>query len=214
MGFQTSEIGDWAFSGFHSYYGLSVWFPDVIKHLQSDEYASRVKHFRNEEVSHFVFNFTLENQIHSNGEYINDRFRDFLISWLGWNKQMHVLKHVLIISCFSPLANDGWVCYFLMEIYFRSWFLITHEAWGEVDLHMPWWFLCEDAKPASLSSSKTDQKAPVNDTSFHSGIQRFSDTTHAAYCRGLVRDILSSLLPVLFLYRWKTLLWKRWALRG
>ncbi|NWU39667.1 SV2C protein, partial [Hylia prasina] len=58
----------------HSYYGLSVWFPDVIKHLQSDEYASRVKHFRNEEVSHFVFNFTLENQIHTNGEYINDRF--------------------------------------------------------------------------------------------------------------------------------------------
>ncbi|XP_054138038.1 synaptic vesicle glycoprotein 2C [Melozone crissalis] len=56
------------------YYGLSVWFPDVIKHLQSDEYASRVKHFHNEEVSHFVFNFTLENQIHSNGEYINDRF--------------------------------------------------------------------------------------------------------------------------------------------
>ncbi|XP_069631684.1 synaptic vesicle glycoprotein 2C-like [Haliaeetus albicilla] len=56
------------------YYGLSVWFPDVIKHLQSDKYASRVKHFRNEEVSHFVFNFTLENQIHSNGEYINDRF--------------------------------------------------------------------------------------------------------------------------------------------
>ncbi|KAM6187220.1 synaptic vesicle glycoprotein 2C [Sarcoramphus papa] len=56
------------------YYGLSVWFPDVIKHLQSDEYTSRVKHFRNEEVSYFVFNFTLENQIHSNGEYINDRF--------------------------------------------------------------------------------------------------------------------------------------------
>nr|XP_025962579.1 synaptic vesicle glycoprotein 2C isoform X2 [Dromaius novaehollandiae] len=56
------------------YYGLSVWFPDVIKHLQSDEYASRVKYFRNEEVSNFVFNFTLENQIHSNGEYINDRF--------------------------------------------------------------------------------------------------------------------------------------------
>ncbi|NXJ43964.1 SV2C protein, partial [Ciconia maguari] len=56
------------------YYGLSVWFPDVIKHLQSDEYTSRVKHFHNEEVSHFVFNFTLENQIHSNGEYINDRF--------------------------------------------------------------------------------------------------------------------------------------------
>jgi len=78
--FRTGEIGDWAFSVFHSYYGLSVWFPDVIKHLQSDEYASRVKHFHNEEVSHFVFNFTLENQIHNNGQYINDRFRVFLLS--------------------------------------------------------------------------------------------------------------------------------------
>uniref|UniRef100_A0A8B9ZC25 Major facilitator superfamily (MFS) profile domain-containing protein n=1 Tax=Buteo japonicus TaxID=224669 RepID=A0A8B9ZC25_9AVES len=69
-----SVLGDSGTSVRFCYYGLSVWFPDVIKHLQSDEYASRVKHFRNEEVSHFVFNFTLENQIHSNGEYINDRF--------------------------------------------------------------------------------------------------------------------------------------------
>lgn len=84
LDFWRSETGAWSFSAFfHSYYGLSVWFPDVIKHLQSDEYASRVKHFRNEEVSHFVFNFTLENQIHTNGEYINDRFRGFLISWLN-----------------------------------------------------------------------------------------------------------------------------------
>ena len=26
----------------HSYYGLSVWFPDMIKHLQYEEYESRV----------------------------------------------------------------------------------------------------------------------------------------------------------------------------
>ncbi|XP_060699728.1 synaptic vesicle glycoprotein 2Ca isoform X3 [Hemiscyllium ocellatum] len=56
------------------YYGLSVWFPDVIKHLQADEYASRVKRFYGERVVDFVFNFTLENQIHTNGEYIRDRF--------------------------------------------------------------------------------------------------------------------------------------------
>ncbi|XP_059830505.1 synaptic vesicle glycoprotein 2Ca isoform X6 [Hypanus sabinus] len=56
------------------YYGLSVWFPDVIKHLQADEYASRVKRFYGERVEDFVFNFTLENQIHTNGEYIRDRF--------------------------------------------------------------------------------------------------------------------------------------------
>ncbi|XP_036384865.1 synaptic vesicle glycoprotein 2C-like [Megalops cyprinoides] len=56
------------------YYGLSVWFPDVIKHLQADEYASRVKTHNNERIEDFTFNFTLENQIHTNGVFINDRF--------------------------------------------------------------------------------------------------------------------------------------------
>ncbi|XP_070791930.1 synaptic vesicle glycoprotein 2C [Pituophis catenifer annectens] len=56
------------------YYGLSVWFPDVIKHLQADEYASRGKNFSNKRIMDFDFNFTLENQIHFNGTFINDRF--------------------------------------------------------------------------------------------------------------------------------------------
>ncbi|XP_068617144.1 synaptic vesicle glycoprotein 2Ca [Brachionichthys hirsutus] len=56
------------------YYGLSVWFPDVIKHLQADEYASKVKIHINESIEDFTFNFTLENQIHRNGLFINDRF--------------------------------------------------------------------------------------------------------------------------------------------
>ena len=47
-----------------SYYGLTVWFPDMIKHLQNIEYASRTKLFTHEKVRHFTFNFTLENQIH------------------------------------------------------------------------------------------------------------------------------------------------------
>lgn len=55
------------------YYGLSVWFPDVIKHLQADEYASRVKIHSNERIEDFTFNFTLENQIHRNGVFLNDR---------------------------------------------------------------------------------------------------------------------------------------------
>ncbi|XP_036444918.1 synaptic vesicle glycoprotein 2C-like [Colossoma macropomum] len=62
------------FSLSFGYYGLSVWFPDVIKHLQADEYASRVKNHRNERIEDFTFNFTLENQVHSNGLFINDRF--------------------------------------------------------------------------------------------------------------------------------------------
>ncbi|XP_051907483.1 synaptic vesicle glycoprotein 2C-like [Hippocampus zosterae] len=56
------------------YYGLSVWFPDVIKHLQADEYASRVKIHTSERIEDFTFNFTLENQIHRNGVFLNDRF--------------------------------------------------------------------------------------------------------------------------------------------
>lgn len=57
----------------HSYYGLTVWFPDMIKHLQSIEYASRTKLFTREKVRHFTFNFTLENQVHRGGEYFNDK---------------------------------------------------------------------------------------------------------------------------------------------
>uniref|UniRef100_A0A8C7DTQ8 Synaptic vesicle glycoprotein 2C n=1 Tax=Naja naja TaxID=35670 RepID=A0A8C7DTQ8_NAJNA len=56
------------------YYGLSVWFPDVIKHLQADEYATRGKNFSNKRIMDFDFNFTLENQIHFNGTFINDKF--------------------------------------------------------------------------------------------------------------------------------------------
>lgn len=56
-----------------SYYGLTVWFPDMIKHLQNIEYASRTKLFTREKVRHFTFNFTLENQIHQGGEYFNDK---------------------------------------------------------------------------------------------------------------------------------------------
>ncbi|KAK9517297.1 hypothetical protein VZT92_025180 [Zoarces viviparus] len=57
-----------------SYYGLSVWFPDMIKHLQHEEYESRVKVFHRERVENFHFNFSLENQIHEEGEYIHDKF--------------------------------------------------------------------------------------------------------------------------------------------
>ncbi|XP_037834215.1 synaptic vesicle glycoprotein 2B-like [Kryptolebias marmoratus] len=57
-----------------SYYGLSVWFPDMIKHLQYKEYESKVKTFHRERVENFHFNFSLENQIHQEGEYIRDKF--------------------------------------------------------------------------------------------------------------------------------------------
>ncbi|KAM3608531.1 uncharacterized protein V6R79_000582 [Siganus canaliculatus] len=57
-----------------SYYGLSVWFPDMIRHLQNEEYESMVKVFHKERVENGHFNFSLENQIHREGEYIRDKF--------------------------------------------------------------------------------------------------------------------------------------------
>ncbi|KAJ0066445.1 hypothetical protein NL108_013018 [Boleophthalmus pectinirostris] len=62
------------FSMSFSYYGLTVWFPDMIKYLQKQDYASRTKVFMKEKVEHVTFNFTLENQIHRQGAYFNDRF--------------------------------------------------------------------------------------------------------------------------------------------
>uniref|UniRef100_A0A8C5E3Z0 Synaptic vesicle glycoprotein 2A n=1 Tax=Gouania willdenowi TaxID=441366 RepID=A0A8C5E3Z0_GOUWI len=62
------------FSMSFSYYGLTVWFPDMIKYLQKQEYASRTKVFFKEKVEHVTFNFTLENQVHRQGEYFNDKF--------------------------------------------------------------------------------------------------------------------------------------------
>ncbi|XP_023657181.1 synaptic vesicle glycoprotein 2A [Paramormyrops kingsleyae] len=62
------------FSMSFSYYGLTVWFPDMIKYLQKQEYSSRTKVFIKEKVEHVTFNFTLENQVHRNGEYFNDKF--------------------------------------------------------------------------------------------------------------------------------------------
>uniref|UniRef100_A0A3B5A7H4 Synaptic vesicle glycoprotein 2A n=1 Tax=Stegastes partitus TaxID=144197 RepID=A0A3B5A7H4_9TELE len=56
-----------------SYYGLTVWFPDMIKYLQKQEYSSRTKVFLKEKVEHVTFNFTLENQVHRQGEYFNDK---------------------------------------------------------------------------------------------------------------------------------------------
>ncbi|XP_063781806.1 synaptic vesicle glycoprotein 2B [Pseudophryne corroboree] len=57
-----------------SFYGLTVWFPDTIRYLQEEDYATKVKVFEDEHVRNFVFNFTLENQIHIDGTYYNDKF--------------------------------------------------------------------------------------------------------------------------------------------
>ncbi|NXJ86440.1 SV2A protein, partial [Trogon melanurus] len=76
-----------------SYYGLTVWFPDMIKHLQNIEYASRTKLFTREKVRNFTFNFTLENQIHQGGEYFNDRF-------IGLKMKSVIFEDSLFDNCY------------------------------------------------------------------------------------------------------------------
>uniref|UniRef100_A0A668ANV8 Synaptic vesicle glycoprotein 2Ca n=1 Tax=Myripristis murdjan TaxID=586833 RepID=A0A668ANV8_9TELE len=85
------------------YYGLSVWFPDVIKHLQADEYASKVKTHNGERIEDFTFNFTLENQIHTNGLFINDRW--VRLSWQFISMKM---KSVTFVdSTFRNYIDDS-----------------------------------------------------------------------------------------------------------
>uniref|UniRef100_A0A674BUV7 Synaptic vesicle glycoprotein 2B-like n=1 Tax=Salmo trutta TaxID=8032 RepID=A0A674BUV7_SALTR len=62
-----------------SYHGLSVWFPDMIKYMQYEEYESKVKLFHRERVERFHFNFSLVNQIHKEGEYVHDKFMNIEI---------------------------------------------------------------------------------------------------------------------------------------
>lgn len=60
------------------YYGLSVWFPDVIKHLQSNMLP--IEKIEREKFSNFSVNFTMANQLHMGAEYDNGRSRNFEIT--------------------------------------------------------------------------------------------------------------------------------------
>ncbi|XP_004431975.1 PREDICTED: synaptic vesicle glycoprotein 2B [Ceratotherium simum simum] len=57
-----------------SYYGLTVWFPDMIRYFQDEDYKSKMKVFFGEHVYGATINFTMENQIHQHGKLVNDKF--------------------------------------------------------------------------------------------------------------------------------------------
>ncbi|XP_026573665.1 synaptic vesicle glycoprotein 2C [Pseudonaja textilis] len=99
------------------YYGLSVWFPDVIKHLQADEYASRGKNFSNKRIVGFDFNFTLENQIHFNGTFINDRFT--MMTFKAVTFQDSLFNHCYFEDV-TTLNTYFKNCTFIETIFFNS----------------------------------------------------------------------------------------------
>ena len=57
----------------YSYYGLTVWFPDMIRYFQDEAYKSKMKVFHDEHVYGVTINFTMENQIHQHGKLVNDK---------------------------------------------------------------------------------------------------------------------------------------------
>lgn len=58
----------------------------MIKYIQKQEYESRTKTFSKERVEHVTFNFTLENQVHRQGYYFNDKWVAF---YAGYIKSVH-----------------------------------------------------------------------------------------------------------------------------
>ncbi|XP_048476423.1 synaptic vesicle glycoprotein 2A isoform X2 [Rhincodon typus] len=100
-----------------SYYGLTVWFPDMIKHLQMMEYSSRTKVFYKEKVEHFTFNFTLENQIHKNGDYYNDKF-------IGMKLKSVIFEDSLFEECyFEDITSSNSFfknCTFISTLFYNT----------------------------------------------------------------------------------------------
>ncbi|KAF3821771.1 hypothetical protein GH733_009813 [Mirounga leonina] len=72
------------------YYGLSVWFPDVIKHLQVNMLP--IEKIEREKFSNFSVNFTMANQLHTGAEYDNGRF-------LGMKFKSVTFKDSLFKAC-------------------------------------------------------------------------------------------------------------------
>ncbi|XP_075063822.1 synaptic vesicle glycoprotein 2B [Mixophyes fleayi] len=86
-----------------SFYGLTVWFPDTIRYLQEEDYATKVKVFEDEHVRNFVFNFTLENQIHTDGTYYNDKFYKMKLKYVTF-------ENCLFDECFfEDVTSPGTV---------------------------------------------------------------------------------------------------------
>ncbi|XP_044127328.1 synaptic vesicle glycoprotein 2A-like [Bufo gargarizans] len=100
-----------------SYYGLTVWFPDMIKHLQNIDYASRTKYFSNERVISFNFNFTLENQVHDNREYQNDKF-------IGLKLKSVIFENSLFKDCyFEDITSSNTFfknCTFISTMFYNT----------------------------------------------------------------------------------------------
>ncbi|XP_013880940.1 synaptic vesicle glycoprotein 2A [Austrofundulus limnaeus] len=105
------------FSMSFSYYGLTVWFPDMIKYLQKQEYASRTKVFVKERVEHVTFNFTLENQVHRQGQYFNDKFMNMKMKSMVFEDSLFEECYFEDITSSSTFFKN---CTFIATLFYNT----------------------------------------------------------------------------------------------
>lgn len=100
-----------------SYHGLGVWFPDMIKYMQYEEYESKVRIFHRERVERFHFNFSLVNQIHREGEYIHDKYISVTPNVIHFS-QFH--SFVCLCYCFMSLFSFRFANIEIKSVKFES----------------------------------------------------------------------------------------------
>ncbi|XP_054997045.1 synaptic vesicle glycoprotein 2B isoform X2 [Sorex araneus] len=134
-----------------SYYGLTVWFPDMIRYFQDEEYKSKMKLFFGEHVHGATINFTMENQIHQHGKFVNDKFI-----------RMY-LKHVLFENTFF---NE---CFFedvtSTDTYFRN-CTIESSVFYNTDLYEHKFINCRFVNSTFLKQKEGCHMALEEDNDF------------------------------------------------
>uniref|UniRef100_A0A8C1KW93 Synaptic vesicle glycoprotein 2A n=1 Tax=Cyprinus carpio TaxID=7962 RepID=A0A8C1KW93_CYPCA len=90
-------------------------YPERV--FSKQEYSSRTKVFIKEKVEHVTFNFTLENQIHRNGEYFNNKF-------LNMKMKSMVFEDSLFEECyFEDITSSNTFfknCTFISTLFYNT----------------------------------------------------------------------------------------------
>ncbi|XP_064337743.1 synaptic vesicle glycoprotein 2C isoform X2 [Camelus dromedarius] len=124
------------------YYGLSVWFPDVIKHLQLNVLRNSQKL-----VSNVTINFTMANQINSGMEYYNVRFQ-------GIKLKSVTFKDSDFKSCVFEDVTSA-------DIYFKNCTFIN-SSFNNTDFE-PYKFIDSEFQNCSFAHNKTGCQITFDD---------------------------------------------------
>ncbi|KAG1688212.1 Synaptic vesicle glycoprotein 2C [Nymphon striatum] len=66
------------------YYGLSLWFPEYIKHLQTESYLSKTEELSGGSFSNEIFNSSIDNTVYNNFVFTDVHFKDITLSHVSF----------------------------------------------------------------------------------------------------------------------------------